>query len=82
MACESSAGARPNRWQEPVVNAPTLDGPADTKAVSTLVARAALAGYELVRLADGSFAICRWGLIRALATVADVEIFLELAGVP
>ena len=48
----------------------------DDKIIATLRARAALAGYELVNLADGSFIISRWGLFRSLDHIAAVETFL------
>lgn len=54
----------------------------DAKAVSTLVARAALAGFELAQMADCSFVIARWGLVRALPSAADVEAFLAKVGAP
>lgn len=52
------------------------------KAEATLIARAALAGVELVRLADGSWVVSRWGLVRPLATDADVEAWLQRVGAP
>jgi hypothetical protein len=50
--------------------------------VTTLQARAALAGFELVVMPDGSFVIARWGLVAALAAAADVEAFLKRVGAP
>jgi hypothetical protein len=50
---------------------------ADRKTSATLQARAALAGHELVQLADGTFLASRWGQFRALATVDAVEAWLE-----
>jgi hypothetical protein len=50
------------------------------KRVATLRARAALAGFELVEMADGSFVIARWTLTRALANLAAVEAFLAQVG--
>lgn len=52
------------------------------KAEATLIARAALAGVELVRLADGSWIVSRWGLVRPLANDADVEAWLQRVGAP
>lgn len=55
---------------------------ADAKAVATLQARAALAGHELVRLADHTFLASRWGMFRSLENVAAVEAFLARVGAP
>lgn len=54
-----------------------VDVEIDPKVISTLQARAALAGYELVALADGTFIVTRWGLLRGLDHVAAVEAFLK-----
>lgn len=59
-----------------------LPDQADTKTVATLQARAALAGYELVHLADGSFIASRWGMFRSLDHIAAVEAFLTRVGAP
>lgn len=47
------------------------------KAVATAKARAALAGHELVHLADGTFMIHRWGMFRHLEHLAAVDAFLR-----
>jgi hypothetical protein len=47
------------------------------KVLVTLQARAALAGFSLTRLADGTWCIARWDQYRELSTVADVERFLR-----
>lgn len=52
----------------------------DAKTVATLVARAAIAGYQLVQLADGSFVASRWGMFRSLDHAAAVEAFLARVG--
>lgn len=52
----------------------------DTKASSTLTARAALAGYELSQLVDGTFIARRWGMLRSLENKAAVEGFLAKVG--
>jgi hypothetical protein len=52
----------------------------DPKADATRVARAALAGVELVRLADGSWAASRWGLFRCLADDAELDAWLNRVG--
>lgn len=58
------------------------DTAADPKQVSTLIARAALAGYELVHLGDGTFIASRWGMFRSLDHIAAVESFLQRVGAP
>lgn len=51
------------------------------KLVATTKARAALAGFELVDLPDGSFVITRWNLLsRELPHLAAVDAFLQRAG--
>lgn len=52
------------------------------KADATFIARAALAGFELVRLADGSWFASRWGMFRGLADDVEVERFLSVVGAP
>jgi len=51
------------------------------KAEATLTARAALAGVELVRLADGSWIASRWGMVKPL-TDAEVGPWLDRIGAP
>jgi hypothetical protein len=53
-----------------------MDKP-DPKTIATLQARAALAGYELVCLADGTWIASRWGMFRTLDHAAAVEAFLQ-----
>jgi hypothetical protein len=48
--------------------------------VATLQARAALAGFQLVQMADGSFVVSRWGMLAPLADCAAVEAFLQRVG--
>jgi hypothetical protein len=55
---------------------------ADPKVAANLCARAALAGFELVDLPDGTFLVSRWDQSREFATVADVEAFLRRVGAP
>jgi hypothetical protein len=51
------------------------------KADATLIARAALAGVELVRLADGTWIASGWGMLKPL-TDAEVGPWLQrVAGV-
>jgi hypothetical protein len=56
----------------------------EQKAWTTLVAKAAMRGWQLWRTDpdDGAqrFFAGRWGVIQALANVAEVERFLETAG--
>lgn len=49
----------------------------DEKTVAALKSRAALAGYELTALPDGSFVASRWGMHRDLAHAADAQRFLD-----
>ena len=49
---------------------------AEQKAIETARARAALAGFELVQMADGSFVVAKWTMTRSLRDVAAVEAFL------
>ncbi|MFT3816041.1 MAG: hypothetical protein QM750_00175 [Rubrivivax sp.] len=51
------------------------------KAEATLIARAALAGVELVRLADGTWIASRWGVVKPLID-AEVESWLRRVEVP
>jgi hypothetical protein len=52
----------------------------DAKAIATLQAKAALAGYSLVAMPGGGFVASRWGFVRVLAKPADVEAFLARVG--
>jgi hypothetical protein len=58
----------------------------DSKSWTTLVARCALKGYQLWRTDpdDGvqRFMVARWGMVKVLADLAEVERFLEQVGVP
>ncbi len=54
----------------------------DEKMIATFTARAAIAGYELVQLADGTFIVSRWGIFRSLDHIAAVEAFLQRVGAP
>ena len=51
------------------------------KAFATLQARAALAGWQVERMADGSVVVARWTLTRSLPDVAALERFLREVGV-
>lgn len=55
---------------------------AERKAFVTLQARAALAGAELLQMADGSFLLCKWGLTRQLhGPEAAAEMLRQMEGV-
>lgn len=51
------------------------------KAEATRIARAALAGVELVRLADGTWIASRWGMVKPLAD-SEVDAWLQRVGAP
>lgn len=57
---------------EPAVS-PDID---PTKTFATLQAEFALAGHELVRMADGSLLVSRWGLARPLASIEEARTWL------
>lgn len=49
---------------------------------ATRVACAALAGFQLRRLADGAWLLSRWNLTREFTSDEELEAFLRSAGVP
>ena len=55
------------------------DAHAAAKAEATAIALAALNGYELVKLPDGTWMIGRWGLAKPLPTLHAVHEFLKRA---
>jgi hypothetical protein len=57
-------------------------GPAIDKPFATMQARYARAGFELVRLADGTLLASRWGMFGALANLDEAEAFLRRAAGP
>lgn len=61
---------------------PSTAGQCARKAETTLIARAALAGFELVKLTDGSWRAARWGMFRDLANEDEVLRFLSAVGAP
>lgn len=65
-----------------MTSATTVADDSDAKAVATLQARAALAGFELVRLADLSFIVSRWGMCRHFPDAHAVNAFLRQVGAP
>jgi hypothetical protein len=60
----------------------SIEQSAAKKGDATLIARAALAGFELVKLSDGSWLASRWGMFRDLADDEQVERFLSAVGAP
>ena len=56
---------------------PDADASVDVKRTASLVARAALAGWELHRLSDQTFVVRRWGVFRLLDSVAAAERFID-----
>ena len=52
----------------------------DAKTIATLQAPAAIAGFQLVRMADGSFVAAKWTMTRSLADIAAVDAFLVQVG--
>ncbi len=60
----------------------TLEQARRAKWLSSLRARAALAGFELVQMPSGDLVIGRWGLIRALPDLEAAEAFLVQVGAP
>ncbi len=52
------------------------------KAFSTLQAKAALAGWQVERMADGSIVVARWTLTRSLPDLAALAQFLRQVGAP
>jgi hypothetical protein len=63
-------------------DAATFRAIVDAKRWATLQARFALAGFELVRLADGTLLASRWGMFGSLANLYDAEAFLKRAAGP
>ena len=53
---------------------------AQRKALATLTAKMAIAGFSLHPLADGSFLACRWGLSRPLPDLYAAHRFLRHIG--
>ncbi len=58
----------------------------DSKVWAMLLARAAIAGFQLWRTdpADGvpMFFVARWGMVRALSSIEEVERLLCVVGAP
>ncbi|EWS53171.1 hypothetical protein X551_04045 [Methylibium sp. T29] len=59
---------------------PATEAIDQAKTYATLQARAALAGFELVRMPGGDFVVGRWGMVRALTGADAVEAFLQQVG--
>lgn len=76
-----SAAAIEAKTRDHLGDAAGMDKP-DPKTIATLQARAALAGYELVCLADGAWIASRWGMFRTLDHAAAVDAFLQRVEAP
>lgn len=61
---------------------PATEAIDQAKTYATLQARAALAGFQLVRMPDGDYVVGRWGMVRALPDAAAVRAFLQQVGAP
>ena len=59
-----------------------VESDADRKLIDTLVARGCLAGFQIVRLIDGTFIVSKFGLFRSLDHIAAGETFLQRAHAP
>lgn len=57
------------------------DGHSADKTLANLTALAALAGYEVHPLSDGSFLVCRWNLSRPCSDLQALSTFLRMLGV-
>lgn len=54
----------------------------EAKRFATVQARAALAGVELVRLADGSLLASKWGMFKSFSCASEVDGWLARIGGP
>lgn len=54
----------------------------EAKRFATVQARAALAGVELVRLADGSLLASKWGMFKSFSDADEVDSWLVRVGGP
>lgn len=52
----------------------------ENKLVATLIARMALMGHAVYKLADGGYLISRWGMTRYCADPAQLAAFLVQIG--
>ena len=50
------------------------------KAFANAQAKLAIAGFQLERMADGSFVVARWNMTRSLADMMAVMAFQEQVG--
>jgi hypothetical protein len=71
------------KWGEPIDHA-ALGGTevARKKQLTTLQARAALIGVELLLLDDGTLLAMKWGWCKPLADAAAASEWLDLIGAP
>lgn len=50
------------------------------KAFANAQAKLAIAGFQLERMADGSYVVAKWTMTRSLADMAAVETFMQQVG--
>lgn len=80
---ESPVAAGQFAYQDADVGAIVARRELDEKVVNTLIARFALMGHTVHRLADGGFLVERWGLTRHCADVTALRAFLvQIGGQP
>lgn len=77
---ESPVAAGQFAHQDADAGAIVARGGDDEKVVDTLIARFALMGHAVHRLADGGFLVERWGLTRHCADVTALQAFLVQIG--
>lgn len=53
---------------------------AERKGEATLIAKAAIAGFELIKLADGTWLAQRWGFFKPLQDAIGVQAWLARVG--
>lgn len=58
-----------------------IEGEVTDKQVRTMIATAALAGWEVHEMADGGFVVARWNLTRAVPDARALRGFLRVLGV-
>ena len=58
----------------------STDMTAERKAEITLIAEVAILGHELVKMPGGTWEARRWGMAKPLATIVDVEAWLNRVG--
>lgn len=73
------AGGAPGSQESKADTPNSTDITAQRKLEFTLPLKAAREGFELMKLTDGTWEARRWGLVKPLATSADVEAWLQRA---